>query len=280
MKIRVQHRTEYLYSQPVRNNCNELRLQPPQSPRQSRDFWLLKVLPATRVQHFIDFHRNSVQHFELEEAHSRLVIEATSTVHTSNVYAMGEPAGVLFSALANAREDEETGNYLNESRYVKISPDIWKAALDVKDHHQDVFTVARLIMENLHDTCRYTPGVTTVDTGSVEFFAFRHGVCQDFTHLMLAMCRTLGIPARYVSGYLYDPKRRELRGAHASHAWVEVFLPGLGWFGLDPTNRRLVDELYVTIAFGRDYDDAAPVKGTFVGTGSRIMNVTVNVEEG
>jgi transglutaminase-like putative cysteine protease len=96
---------------------------------------------------------------------------------------------------------------------------------------------------------------------------------------MLALCRSLRIPARYVSGYLYDPSRREMRGAQASHAWCEVFVPGHDWYALDPTNNRLVDDHYVAIATGRDYDDVAPVRGTYYGGGSRQLNVVVQVEE-
>jgi transglutaminase-like putative cysteine protease len=104
-------------------------------------------------------------------------------------------------------------------------------------------------------------------------------VCQDFAHLMLAMCRSVQLPARYVSGYLFDAKRTEVRGAHASHAWVEVWLPGVGWHGMDPTNNCLTHENYVVLAAGRDYHDVPPVKGSFWGAPEREMQVTVHLEE-
>lgn len=279
MKLRVHHRTEYQYSQPARINSNEIRLQPPHTPWQMRTFWLLKVLPATPMRHYVDLHRNGIYHFEIDEPHSRLLIDATSTVITQNRYASGEPLGIPFSALAKCREDAEVTVYLNESRYVKMPPAIWRAAIDVRDGGDDIFLTAKAISGLLHATCRYVPGVTTVNTSSSDFFEGREGVCQDFAHLMLAMCRALGIPARYVSGYLYDRRRGSLRGAHESHAWVEIYLPGLGWYGLDPTNRLLVSDQYITLASGRDYDDAAPVKGSFIGSGNRIMQVAVSVEE-
>jgi transglutaminase-like putative cysteine protease len=281
MKLRVHHRTEYLYSQPARTNSNEIRLQPPHTPWQTRSFWLLKVLPATPLRHYVDLHRNGIHHFEIEEPHSRLVLDATSTVITLNRYADGEPVGIPFSALQSdaCREDAEVMIYQKDSRYVRMDPAIWRAAIDVKGDSDDIFLTAKAICEHLYDTCQYVSGVTTVNTTSSEFFQNRQGVCQDFAHLMLAMCRALGIPARYVSGYLYDRRRGNLRGAHQSHAWVEIFLPGHGWFGIDPTNRLPVNDLYVTLASGRDYDDAAPVKGSFTGSGSRTMKVTVSVEE-
>lgn len=278
MKLRVQHRTEYLYSQPVRQNTNEVRLQPPHTPWQQREFWILRVLPAARLNHFTDLHSNAVSWFEVEQPHSRLLIESTAIVHTSSQYRNGLPAGIPMSSLAAAQEDSTVAGFLGSSHYVEITPGIWKAAVDIQVEQDDVFGTALGIMKWIHRTCRYEPGVTGVSTGSREFFGQMAGVCQDFAHLMLAMCRSIGVPARYVSGYLYDPGRRDFRGTHASHAWVEVYVPGHGWFGLDPTNNRLADELCITVATGRDYHDVAPIRGTFIGAGSRRMNVHVWVE--
>jgi transglutaminase-like putative cysteine protease len=135
-------------------------------------------------------------------------------------------------------------------------------------------------MKFVHGRSTYKSGVTTVGTTSEQFFANPTGVCQDYTHLMIALCRALKIPARYVSGYLFEASPGQMRGAQASHAWCEVLMPGHGWHGMDPTNDRLVDEHYIALATGRDYDDVAPVKGTFFGGGHRQMNVVVTVEEG
>lgn len=279
MKLRVTHRTEYLYTTVVRSNSNEVRLHPPTTPWQTRGFYLLKVLPSTRLKHYQDFHRNGVHHFEIEEPHQRMVIEAQCTVTTMPRGPEAEAAApVSFLTLAGCREDDTLSVYIGHSRYVKFSPVLWKTALDLRNDSDDVFQTARRVCEFVYDNCRYQAGVTTVDTTSEDFFAGRSGVCQDFAHLMLALCRSLGIPARYVSGYLYDSQRDGLRGAHASHAWTEIHVPGQGWVGFDPTNRQLVNEGYITLAVGRDYDDAAPVKGSYVGAGTRIMNVSVSVE--
>jgi transglutaminase-like putative cysteine protease len=118
-----------------------------------------------------------------------------------------------------------------------------------------------------------------VNTHLEEAFALRRGVCQDFTHVMLGLCRAVGIPARYASGYLYNGPRDHLVGSQASHAWPEVFFPGVGWIGFDPTNETLADERYIKIAVGRDYDDVAPVRGTYHGSGHCKMAVTVEVEK-
>ncbi len=110
-----------------------------------------------------------------------------------------------------------------------------------------------------------------------EVLQLRRGVCQDFAHVMIALCRAVKIPARYVSGYLYNGPVDELRGAQASHAWLEVFLPGLGWRGLDPTNDHQPDERYVKLAVGRDYADVSPLRGTYRGTPQRKMTIDVLV---
>ena len=127
----------------------------------------------------------------------------------------------------------------------------------------------------------YSPGTTTVKDSASQAFSAQQGVCQDHTHVFLACCRSLGIPARYVSGYIYNGAHGHLRGAQASHAWCEVWLPGRGWFGLDPTNDTLADERYVKIATGRDYDDAAPIRGSFNGPAgaTAALEVTVRVEK-
>ena len=279
MKLRVLHRTEYLYATTVRSNSNEVRLQPPHTPWQSRGFFMLKVVPASRLRHFFDFHRNGVHYFEIEEPHQRMVIEAQTTVNTlpRGLDTQSFPR-VSYSALLECRESEEIMLYLSHSRYVRFSPVLWKTALDLRNDGDDLFRTVCTINEFIYDNCRYLSGVTTVDTTSEDFFEGRTGVCQDFAHLMLALCRSLGIPARYVSGYLYDPSRGHLRGAHESHAWIEAYIPGHGWQGFDPTNRQVVNECYITLAVGRDYDDAAPVKGSYVGAGSRVMKVSVSVE--
>ena len=144
-----------------------------------------------------------------------------------------------------------------------------------------VFQAAYVLMESIYQSCTYQPGITDANTTVDTFFHQRSGVCQDFAHLMIAYCRSLGIPARYMSGYIYDPAlegAKGMRGSHASHAWVEIFLPESGWIGFDPTNNKVINDQYVAIATGRDYADIAPVHGTFYGGGNhRSMHVEVDV---
>ena len=130
-----------------------------------------------------------------------------------------------------------------------------------------------------YENYEYCVSTTTVATHANEVLQNKRGVCQDFAHAAIALCRCLGIPARYVSGYFYDATRdQSMRGAGASHAWLEIMVNGYGWFGLDPTNNRVVDETYVILGSGRDYTDVAPVTGTYFGPSPESLQVSVEVK--
>jgi len=168
---------------------------------------------------------------------------------------------------------------LQDSEYIQINPEVWRRAVDIQGDSLDVFQTSYAIMEHIFTQFSYQPGMTTVSTHANEVFKGQTGVCQDFAHAMLALCRSLGIPARYVSGYFYDATHdHHLRGSQASHAWVEVYIHDYGWVGLDPTNNKVVDQTYIKLAIGRDYRDAAPVIGSFYGSGMSAMRVSVQVE--
>lgn len=279
MNLRITHHTEYRYASNVQSNVNELRMTPVQSQWQELPFFLIRVLPSTRLKRYQDFYGNTVHYFEVEESHRRLMIEATSSVNTKDRYASGEPAAISLEALGLSDSTERLQPFLQPSGPVEITPEIWRAAVDVRSGCHDVFGLSKALMDYVYQNCRYVSGVTDVHTSSDHFFRTREGVCQDFSHLMLALCRSIQLPARYVSGYVYDAKRKDIRGAHASHAWVEVWVPGVGWHGLDPTNNCLTREHYIVVAIGRDYQDIAPVRGTFFGGGEREMLVSVHIEE-
>ncbi|MEK0446971.1 MAG: hypothetical protein RLZZ399_2292 [Verrucomicrobiota bacterium] len=279
MKLHITHSTVYQYFSPVTESSNELRLTPPKTLWQDPTFFLLRVLPPTRLRRFQDFHQNTVTYFEVEETHQKLLIEATSTVVTTDCYAAGEPKGVDLSTLNDASKMEDLQPFLQAGGPVEIPPEIWRAAIDTLTTQTDVFGLAYALMRYVYQQCTYVAGATHVNTTSTQFFETKRGVCQDFAHLMLALCRAVRLPARYVSGYLYDARRKDIRGAHSTHAWVDVWIPGNGWYGLDPTNNCLAGEHYVTLAVGRDYQDVAPVKGTYWGRGGCKMTVTVHLEE-
>lgn len=277
MRLRVFHRTRYSYRTTVRDSHNELRLRPATRDRARLEFFLLNVQPPVRLRHFRDQWLNYVHYFDIAEPHSELVIEAHTTINTTSPYEAGKPAGVLLHQLKRI-EDDLVQPFLGSSRYVEIIPELWREAIDLREGRNDVFEIAEAIMRHIYQTWSYAPNTTSVSTHVRDLLAARRGVCQDFTHVMLAMCRAIGIPARYVSGYLYNGPDSHLRGAQASHAWCEVFLPGNGWFGLDPTNDTLADERHIKIATGRDYHDAAPVSGHFNGPPGATSALEVDLE--
>ncbi len=281
MHLRIFHRTRYVYRQPVVDSQNQVRLRPATEDPKRLSFFLLKVHPPRRLRHFRDDFFNYVQWFELPEPHSELIVEATSHVHTTSQYEEGKPLGFMLTDVTEGEQVDMLRPFLTSSRYVTVDQDVWRLALDAKDERKDVFEIAESIMNLVNREWVYAPSTTHAQTHMSEVLRDRRGVCQDFAHVMIGMCRAIGIPARYVSGYLYNGPLGHLRGAQASHAWCEIWLPGRGWFGLDPTNNTLADARYVKIATGRDYDDAAPIQGSFNGPPGVTagLEVTVEVEQ-
>jgi len=280
MRLRVHHRTEYRYLTEVWDSLNELHLRPLQTRWQICESSIIAVVPAVRLTSYEDLHQNTVHHFEIPEKHNRLIIDSRFTVTTScKVDFNSLPYGFDHSGLRLLKGNEECFPYLQDSRYVEINPEHWRLALDIQDFSTDVFQTSYAIMEFIFREFEYRHGSTTVSTHANEVINRRCGVCQDFAHAMVALCRCLGIPCRYVSGYFFDATRNHsLRGSEASHAWAEVYIPGHGWIGLDPTNNKVVDETYVAIAVGRDYRDVTPVAGTYYGSGASVLGVKVTVE--
>lgn len=280
MRLRVLHRTEYQYSAPVSDSINDLRLHPPSTRWQSNVSSFITVLPACPLTHYEDLNLNRVHHFEIPRPHQRLVIESRAEVVTRpKVDFDSLPYGFSHTELPRCRFLEACHPYLQDSAYIERTPEIWRQALDIQEDSDDVFQTAYAIMEHIFRHYRYQAGATTVSTHASEVISSRTGVCQDFAHAMVALCRSIGIPARYVSGYFFDATRdHHLRGSEASHAWVEIYTEPFGWIGLDPTNNKVVDETYLLLATGRDYRDVAPVVGTYYGTGKSAMRVTVRVE--
>jgi transglutaminase-like putative cysteine protease len=206
-----------------------------------------------------------------------LEVEAVSVVQT-----LPESRGSIPEATPDSLKTpavkEHHFDFLHASEFVSLGADVWREAIDaLPGGLSNVWSDAVAIGEHIHRNYKYTPLSTNVNTRATEVIKKKQGVCQDFAHLMLGLCRTHGIPARYVSGYFLNQHR--LPGEiEASHAWIEIFIPGYGWKGYDPTHRREPDTRYVKIAVGRDYGDIRPVGGTFRGKGTRQMVVEVSVQ--
>jgi transglutaminase-like putative cysteine protease len=271
MKYDILHRTRYNYISPVRDSFNDVRLQPMPIPEQTVESFLLKVLPAARLTHFKDFYSNWVNHFEITESHSYLVIEAQSRVDTHPPAPLPAEKLCSFELMRGAPSVERCFDYLQSSRFVELTPDAWKLSLDAIDGTDDAWLAVLAMMKFVYTNLKYESNSTHVHTHMSEVLQDRRGVCQDFAHVLIGLCRSLKIPARYVSGYLAT------EAASATHAWVEVFVPGYGWRGLDPTHNCQISETYVKLGNGRDYADVPPITGNYRGTLERKMEVEVKI---
>lgn len=279
MKLSLLHRTVFHYGLPVRDSVNTLRLEPRAFPYQQTLSAFVRVLPATRLRRFTDLFQNITHQFELAEAHSKLEIESRLRVINLPLDLTEESLTAGFEAYSVPEVKERIWPFLTDSPRVMITPEVWRQAVDLTHMHASVFAKANAIMSWIHNEFRYSPGSTSVKAKLEESFALRCGVCQDFTHIMLGMCRSLGIAARYSSGYLYNGPRDTLIGAQSSHAWCDVYLPQAGWIGFDPTNNTLADQRYVKVAVGRDYEDVSPVEGTYLGSGHCRLEIKVEIEK-
>ncbi|MDB6031737.1 MAG: Transglutaminase-like superfamily protein [Verrucomicrobiales bacterium] len=277
MKLHITHKTQFTYQEPVTDSFNEARLQPTSADGQICHSYILKVLPTTRLSHFLDFYLNYVHFFEVPEPHSTLVVESTSIVTTQPRIHPEDELPAPLKRVQECVQMEQCYDFLQPSSYVSIGPEVWSLSVDACNQSTDVWQASLAIMRFIHQNFQYTPQATSVSTHMAEVLQQRRGVCQDFTHVMLGMCRSMKIPARYVSGYLYNDHSGMLLGSQASHAWCEVFVPGSGWRALDPTNNRQIDENFVKVAVGRDYSDIVPVKGRYKGSTNTEMAVDVNV---
>lgn len=273
MKWEINHRTSYTYASPVHDSFNEVRLQPFSDEWQTVESFLLKVLPAARLKHHHDFYSNIIHHFEIVEPHSTLLVESHLQVRLRPRPPLADTdAPWPLARIGEAARETRVFDFLQESRFVALSPDFWRQAIDVTVGLTDTWQAALAMMRLVHANLTYVPEATSASTHARDVLRDKRGVCQDFAHVMLGLCRSLKIPALYVSGYLATET------ASATHAWVEVLIPGVGWRPLDPTHNCQPGETYVKIAVGRDYADVAPVRGHYKGTTDRTMEVSVRIE--
>lgn len=275
MHLAIKHVTEYHYSEAAWDSFNELHLRPADDYRQTLLAFDLRVSPHSDVRNQRDYHGNVIQHFHLSNRHTALRVEARSRVVT---YPIPMPCPVSAEVLPGLRH--RFFSYLAPSERVPLDRDWFTifGALRLSSQGELVAFLLELTLY-LKQRFHYDANSTNVNTPLAEFANHGHGVCQDFAHAMLALCRMADIPARYISGYIHsNPYGQEtMIGAEASHAWVEVFLPGNGWVGFDPTNGCMVNEAHVKVADGRDYSDIAPIKGLHRGGGSSKLYVEVAV---
>jgi transglutaminase-like putative cysteine protease len=272
MKWKIFHATRYDYLSVVRDNVNNVCLQPAPVPEQTIESFILKVLPASRLTYFHDLFSNPITRFEISEPHSSLLIEAESRVSTHPPMPLPAAERLCPFEIIQASPNLEDGvDFLQASRFVGVSPEAWTLATDATRGLDDAWLAVLALMQFVFGFLKYESYSTHVHTHMTEVMRLRRGVCQDYAHLLIGLCRALRIPARYVSGYLATET------ASATHAWVEVFIPGHGWRGLDPTHNRQISESYVKIGHGRDYADVPPISGNYHGSREHRMTVAVRI---
>ncbi|MCB0882822.1 MAG: transglutaminase family protein [Thermoleophilia bacterium] len=273
LRLRASHRTEIAYAGVVHDSVNEVRLIPREDGRQAVEDPYIHVEPATDVYLHTDAFGNRVAWFQVATPHHRLRIEATAVVTVDP--APPALAPVAWDAFAAPALRDEVGEYLLESPRVTLSPAVEAFAAEVDAAGSaDAVQWLRHAERTVCESIEYQPGSTTVDSTVDQLLEARRGVCQDMTHLFLALCRRRGIPARYVSGWLYEPERTS---PNESHAWCEVWLPGHGWREFDPTHPEPRLDHYIRVGVGRDYSDVPPVRGHYVGADTQEMAVTVEI---
>ncbi|MGE0719374.1 MAG: transglutaminase N-terminal domain-containing protein [Alphaproteobacteria bacterium] len=286
MNFRIRHATTYRYAQPVAQSMQLLHLVPRATPRQAvRDSTVVvHPRPTQRVLRR-DAFGNHVEWMALEEAHLTLEIVAESRIVATTMVGPdggGVPWEMARTGLEAPADDatRRAVDFVFDSPHVRSAPEIVAYARKSFPAGRPVLQGAVELMRRIHADFRYDTTVTDATTPVERVFAIRAGVCQDLAHVGIACLRAMGLPARYVSGYLLTeppPGMPRLVGADASHAWFAAWCPPFGWVDLDPTNDVMPDEGHVTVAWGRDYGDVAPISGVVVGGGDHTIEVGVDV---
>lgn len=287
MKYRIRHNTGYTYSVPASLSQNELFLYPRITAAQDVLETRLEIDPVPQYLHQrIDYFGNSAHVFMVQHPHSALGITVTSTVETRLPDTPAPDSTLPWEKTLQRLKEHKAPTELDAYQFTFASPLI---TLDSGSLTYAVpsFPPGRPILaggidlvQRIYKDFAYDKSASNVETTVRQALANRKGVCQDFAHVAISCLRTLGLAARYVSGYLESippPGKPKLVGADASHAWVSLFVPDCGWVDLDPTNNQLANETYITVAWGRDYGDVAPVKGVVMGGGIHELSVSVDV---
>lgn len=287
MHYSIRHITRYSYTAPVNICYNKAVLRPRDHAFQTRMTWDFQVSPSpAAMNQRRDYFGNDMVLFTVQEPHADLEITARSHVHIQR-RTLGDPEnsqpwervrGRL--AEGHTRDLADANQYLFESPLVALFPELRAYAMESFTPERPVLEAAHDLAGRIYREFKYTPSHTTVATTLMEIWEHRRGVCQDFAQFMIGCLRSIGLPARYVSGYILTaavPGRERLVGADASHAWVSLFVPGLGWVDIDPTNNKFVSDEHITLGWGRDFLDVSPLQGVILGGGRQGLSVEVDV---
>lgn len=273
-RLRVVHSTGFAYNSPVTSSFNEARLTPRSDTRQSVILNRVETVPATRAFRYTDYFGTAVTSFDLHAPHTELEVTASSVVETE---LQSEPEDKLaWDDLRTPQVLDRFDEFLEFSGYVPFDRKLGSAAKKlVRDlePHQAMVVLAGWV----HEEMNYVPGTTGVHSSATDAWEEQKGVCQDYAHLTLLLLRSVGIPGRYVSGYLHPTDKATIGSTveGQSHAWVEAWTGG--WWGFDPTNNVPIGERHVSVGVGRDYADVPPLKGVVAGGGASDLDVIVEI---
>jgi transglutaminase-like putative cysteine protease len=291
MNYEITHTTTYEYLEPVSLSHHVLRLRPRDCAGQNRfDFEIALDPSPTSILWHTDYFGNSVALATVEHPHTQLEIRAASKVRKTGKPRLAgvDPAETLtWERVRDLSRGHQIGPALEASEFLFDSPLI-TAGEQFFQYGKVSFTKDRPVLEavldltrRIHQEFNFDPEATTPATPVDTVLNRKRGVCQDFAHVQIACLRAMGVPARYVSGYLETlppPGREKLVGADASHAWVSFYCPGLGWIEVDPTNNLAVSDQHIILGWGRDFSDVSPVRGVVLGTGPHSVTVGVDVQ--
>jgi transglutaminase-like putative cysteine protease len=276
----IKHLTKFHYASAVSESVMEARMHPRSEANQRCLTFHLAVSPRCRVFAYRDHLGNHIHHFDIPGQHAYLVIVAESLLDVQSAPEI--PPSLPAAAWDETDAIVRMGDYwemLLPSEFAQPTPMLLDLARQLEvERRDDPLSLLRELNQRLYEWFEYVPRSTKVDSPVDEALKNRRGVCQDFAHIMIALVRSLRVPCRYVSGYLYRrPQDSDRSAIDATHAWVEAFLPPLGWVGFDPTNCLLTGDRHISTAIGRDYADVPPTKGIFRGQTASELAVAVRV---
>ncbi len=287
MRFRVTHRTRYGYRDTVLLSHNVAQLRPRETRTQKAEHHELIVSPQPSTRSSgRDYFGNHVTWFSVQEPHSELTITAKSEMEVSLTLRPDVSKGPSWEEVRDTILNSPSSQlrfarqFTFDSPHITRSPELAEYALPSFPPERPFLQSVLDLTERIHREFKFLPGSTTVGTPVSDVLRARGGVCQDFAHLQISCLRSLGLAARYVSGYLVTiplPGKPRLAGADVSHAWVSAFAPDFGWVDFDPTNGVMPSDGHITVAWARDYDDVGPVRGILIGGRQQEMDVSVDV---
>lgn len=285
MRFDIRYRTRFAYDPAVTESHNELRACPVTDEHQRLVTYRVGAIPQVRPLSFTDYWGTRVDAFGVRLPHKHLEVVAEATVETAPRELIHTDATI--DEIANTDFQARHHEYLQPTRHTDWDDHLLKLATGCVDERgPDVLASAFGIHDLVRASLKYEKGVTDIGTPVTQVLIGGAGVCQDYAHLAVALCRSVGIPARYVSGYLFSAddataERTDKPVVHVqTHAWIEVGVPRSGWFPLDPTNGREVGEFHVKVGHGRDYDDVCPFRGVYQGGSSVELEAVVEIRKG